>query len=78
MKKPHETITDTQLETEFEFLARANEVTPEQQALVVAMNVRPLRIIYPSRACRSPYLVDDVRPGPGRFDEFMQNQNDEM
>lgn len=46
---------------------------------MVALNVRPIMTIYPSRACHSPYYVgNDVRPEPDKFDEYMKNDKDEV
>lgn len=71
-------ITDTQIIQEFEKLASAEKVTPEQHALVVAMNVRPLRIRYQSKACRSPYRNNEVRAGFSNFNDFIYRGGNEM
>lgn len=71
-------ITDTQILQEFEKLASAEKVTPEEQALVVAMNVRPIRIRYPAKACRSPYRNNEVRAGFDKFTDFVCRGGNEM
>lgn len=68
--KDDEMFTDTQIDREFDKISSTAIVVRPVES--VPENVRPIRMILPSKVCRSPFQNSDKRPGAHRFDRFLK------
>lgn len=82
------TISDTQINKAFEYYMNSVEnrrihaenlqimvapIPTQEVALAVIPTERQARQRYPSRSCKSPYLVNDIRAAPDSFDEYISS-----